>query len=257
MGYRYAPYTRITNKGLFYLPSRSAHLCAMRSRARNQPLISRQVTHNNATIIKPKEPKPFNFEIKSGIREINHTTGNSFKPNASQPSLELNRFSSNTSGIIAIPSKNHVGHEVLHFSPPIDLKKSAESIGTDLWRCAKEYYGLTGTTILIGAGGIPIKKSLPGHPVIGNSSKYTNILSDIGIKFFPRPLLPHGPMANFAKKTFGTVRVFGVLVRACGVGTIAMGVIDAALIGKCAYDAKHGNQISTNPLERRGNRNSN
>ncbi|WP_157379535.1 hypothetical protein [Burkholderia ubonensis] len=184
---------------------------------------------------------PLNFEVRSGINEINHAASNNFKPNASQLSLEINRFSSNTSGIIATPSKNHAGYELLYLSPPIDLKKSIAPIETDLWMCAKEYYGLTGTTILAGAGGIPIKKSLLGHPVIGNSSKYTNILSDVGIKFFPRLLLPHGPMANFAKKTFGTVRVFGILGRASGVGAVAMGVIDAALIGKCAYDARHGN----------------
>ncbi|MCA8103288.1 hypothetical protein SB394_24845 [Burkholderia sp. BCCIQ04A] len=194
-----------------------------------------------------------NFEIISATKEINRSTNSNFTPNTSQLSLELNRFPTNTSGIIAAPSKNKLGYELLYSSTPLDPGKSTESVGADLWKCAKEYYGLTGTTLLVAAGGIPIKKSILGHPVIGNSSKYTNIVSDIGVRFFPRLLLPHGPIANFAKKAFGTVRVFGVLGRASGAGAIAMAVIDAALIGKCAYDARHGNQISNTPLETRNN----
>ncbi|WP_159069022.1 hypothetical protein [Burkholderia metallica] len=193
------------------------------------------------------------FEILSAANEINRTIDDHFKPNTSQLSLEINRFTTNTSGIIATPSKNNLGYELIYFSAPIDPEESIESTGADLWKCAKEYYGLTGTTILIGAGGIPIKKSLLKHPVIGDSSKYTNIFSDIGVRFFPRLLLPRGPIANFSKKTFGTVRVFGILGRASGPGAIAMAVIDAALIGKCAYDARHGNQTSSTPFERRDN----
>ncbi|MGU3776054.1 hypothetical protein [Burkholderia metallica] len=77
------------------------------------------------------------FEILSAANEINRTIDDHFKPNTSQLSLELNRFTTNTSGIIATPSKNNLGYELIYFSAPIDPEESIESTGADLWKCAK------------------------------------------------------------------------------------------------------------------------
>jgi hypothetical protein len=179
--------------------------------------------------------------VTEGINEINRTSGTrAFRPDQSRLLLDLGGLSSNASGIIAIPSKRPGGYDALTFSPLSSFSDSIAEIGTDLWECAKEHYGLTGSMMLAGAGGMPVKKAFFGQRVILGSSQYTNIISNLGVKFFPRLLLPQGTAAaRIAKKTLGTVRVFGVIGRVSGYGAVALGVIDAVVIGKCAYDARH------------------
>ncbi|MBR8320539.1 MULTISPECIES: hypothetical protein [Burkholderia cepacia complex] len=179
--------------------------------------------------------------VRAGISEINHDKVDGFRPDRSRLLLDLNRRSSNTGATIVAPSENSVGYEVLSFSPSSDLLEPEDSIVVDLWECAKEHYGLTGAAMLTGAAGMPIHKRLLGHMVHPQASKYTNIVSSVGLKFFPRLILPSGTAAaRLARKTLGTVRVFGVIGRASGYGAIALGIIDAVVIGKCAYDARYG-----------------
>jgi hypothetical protein len=156
--------------------------------------------------------------------------------------FDLERLSSNAalSGIIVVPAKTPVGYEVVTYTPPDGFEESVSSIGEDLWECTTEHYGLHGVVALLGRGGLPIKKKSLGHQVSLGAGEYTNRISSYGVKHYPRLLLPN-PMGRFAKKIFGTARVFGVIGRASGVGAIALGVIDAAIIGKCLYDARHGN----------------
>jgi hypothetical protein len=179
--------------------------------------------------------------VMDGVKEINRASGNGFRPDRSRLVLDLSRASSDTSGVIAVPSKNSIGYEVLRLSAPSHWSRLIDGIGLDLWECAKRHYGLTGAVLLVGAGGVPVHKSFLGHQIHPGASKYTNIISDMGLKFFPRFVLPSGTAAaRIAKKTVGTIRVFGIIGRTFGYGAIALGMIDAVVIGKCAYDARHG-----------------
>jgi hypothetical protein len=134
--------------------------------------------------------------MKSGIEEINRDNRRDFfKPNETQLLFDLERLSSNAalSGIIVVPAKTPVGYEVVTYTPPDGFEESVSSIGEDLWECAKEHYGLTGVVALLGAGGVPIKKVALGHPVLWNSSEYTNLISDLGAKYFRGKRLIPGP----------------------------------------------------------------
>ncbi|WP_159069232.1 hypothetical protein [Burkholderia metallica] len=180
--------------------------------------------------------------VAAGVNEINRDEINGFRPDRSRLLMDLNRPPSNAGTVIIAPADNPAGYEVLSFSPSFELSESEVSVGVDLWECAKEHYGLTGSAALAGVAGMPLHKKLLGHMVHPRASKYTNIVSSVGLKFFPRLVLPSGSMAaRLAKKTLGTVRVFGVIGRASGYGAVALGVIDAVVIGKCAYDARYGN----------------
>ncbi|MDN7698346.1 hypothetical protein R0290_03450 [Burkholderia semiarida] len=179
--------------------------------------------------------------VIQGIDEINRERINGFRPDLSRLFVDLSRHPGNVGAIVVAPAENHAGYEVLSFSPSSELPEPEASLGVDLWECAKDHYGLTGSAVLTGVAGMPIHKKLLGHMVHPRASKYTNIVSSVGLKFFPRLVLPSGSMAaRLARKTLGTIRVFGVVGRASGYGAIALGVIDAVVIGKCAYDARYG-----------------
>ena len=80
------------------------------------------------------------------------------------------------------------------------------------------------------------KKIKLGHKVAPGSSKYTNLSSHIGWKFFPRATLRSGSMsANAAKSTFGTIRVFGIIGRALPFAAVGLAVFDVISIGQCVY----------------------
>ncbi len=77
--------------------------------------------------------------------------------------------------------------------------------------------------------------------VYPGSSKYTNLASHFGLKFFPMTKLPHGSIAaRVAKSTFGTIRVFGIVGRALPFVAVGLAVFDAVSIGMCAYEARNG-----------------
>ncbi|WP_122436116.1 hypothetical protein [Pseudomonas viridiflava] len=109
-----------------------------------------------------------------------------------------------------------------------------------LWNCTKEHYGLTATTAIVSAAGIPISKTAVGAWVHTGSSKTTNIASLIGMRFFPRTLIRQPTIARMAKATFGTVRVFGVIGRGIPFVAAGLAVFDLVSIGLCAYEAKNG-----------------
>jgi RHS repeat-associated protein len=73
-------------------------------------------------------------------------------------------------------------------------------------------------------GALPIPKQLAGIPVIGDSSKFTNLVSLIPHKLGVRMNMP---------RTLGSSRVFGVLGRANVVVGTALLAWDAASIGLC------------------------
>ncbi|WP_394754190.1 hypothetical protein, partial [Crenothrix sp.] len=80
-----------------------------------------------------------------------------------------------------------------------------------------------------------------GRPHALGSSKYTNLISHYGLKFFPMARLPHGSAAaRVAKGTFGTIRVFGIVGRALPFVAVGLAVYDAISIGMCAYEERNG-----------------
>lgn len=83
---------------------------------------------------------------------------------------------------------------------------------------------------------IPIEKIKLGHRVHPGASKYTNITSHVGLRFFPRTNLKVGTaLANVAKRVFGTTRVFGIVGRAIPFLAVGIAVFDAISIGQCVY----------------------
>ena len=108
----------------------------------------------------------------------------------------------------------------------------------DLWTCAKKHYGLTAATVITGIeGGFPLRKVHLGYKVTPGSSKYTNLVSHYGHKFFPMATLPHGSAAaRVAKSTFGTIRVFGIIGRVLPFVAVGLAIYDAISIGICAYE---------------------
>ena len=79
-----------------------------------------------------------------------------------------------------------------------------------------------------------------GWTVNGDASKYTNLISAIGTKFFPMAKLPAGSaIAKFSVRNYNTVRVFGFIGRGVAPwASVGLAIIDGAIIGKCAYVAR-------------------
>lgn len=184
---------------------------------------------------------PLSHAIYIGINELNNR-GVHFKPSISSLITDFNT-SSGSSGIIALApestqSENHQGYDLVRLSPP-DVPHLDITVG-DIWKCAKEHYGLTAAAAVTGAGGVPISKLRLGYPVVQKSSKYTNLVSHWGLKFFPMATLPHGSAAaRVAKNTFGTIRVFGIVGRALPFVAVGLAVFDAVSIGMCAYEQRN------------------
>lgn len=142
---------------------------------------------------------------------------------------------------IILPANNSKGYEIVqHHTPPIEIRDNSVTV-EDLWDCTKQHYGLTIATGFSSVGAIPIKKSMLGHYVHPGSSKYTNIVSHMGTKFFPRAKLKHGSTsARIAKSAFGTVRIFGIVGRALPFAAVGLAVFDIISIGQCVYQKKAG-----------------
>ncbi len=177
---------------------------------------------------------PLSFAVQFGIKKINRH-GTAFKPSMGRFIADLG-MSPGTSGVIALPPERerHQGYDLVKLSAP-DVP-SLEITVDDLWVCAKEHYGLTAATIAAGVGGVPIKKMHLGHRIQPGSSKYTNLVSHYGLKFFPMTTLSRGSTAaRVAKSTFGTIRVFGIVGRAMPFVAVGLAVYDAISIGMCAY----------------------
>lgn len=183
---------------------------------------------------------PLPLAVQLGIDSIN-AHGGDFNP--PQTNLVADFYlSSGLGGIVAISTerqKSSARRDYELVKLPV-LPTQAEGVSVaDLWECAKEHYGLTTATMLTGAGGIPIKKLYLGYPVVMGSSKYTNLVSHFGLKFFPMATLPRGSsVANMAKSAFGTIRVFGVVGRAMPFVAIGLAIFDAVSIGMCAYEER-------------------
>jgi hypothetical protein len=185
---------------------------------------------------------PLSHAIHLGLHEINRG-GTYFNPDIASLYADLS-YATGSGGVIAITPENlqsgdRPGYDLAELSPP-DVSNIDATIH-DIWECAKEHYGLTAVTLLTGAGGIPVSKLHLGHKVYPGSSKYTNLVSHFGLKFFPMTTLPHDSMAaKIAKKAFGTIRVFGIVGRALPFAAAGLAVIDAISIGACAYEARRG-----------------
>ena len=157
-----------------------------------------------------------------------------------QLAAELDRAKHHGASII-LPAETKTGYEIVHHrSPPIEIVDKSITVA-DLWDCTKQHYGLTVATGFSAAGAIPIKKSMLGHYVHPGSSQYTNIVSHMGTKFFPRARLKNGSTsARIAKSTFGTIRIFGIVGRALPFAAVGLAVFDIISIGQCMYQKKAG-----------------
>ena len=112
----------------------------------------------------------------------------------------------------------------------IDPSGLSASFGDCLLKCAANHYGLgdLATRGAVATLSIPISKKALGIPVIGPSSKTTNILSYLGLKIAPNF---RGPI-----RILGTNRIFGIAGRAVPYLGMAIATYDAASIGICTYD---------------------
>jgi len=172
-----------------------------------------------------------------GMRELN---GQRLLPN---PQL-VNDFnlSSNYSGAIALPLANgriNNGYQLIKFTTP--ETSAPNTTFENLWECTKERYDLTALTGIAAVGSIPVDKVKLGHPVVLGAGDKTNLISHYGLKFFPRARLPgQSPVAQLAKATFGTIRIFGIIGRAMPFTAVGLAIFDVVSIGMCAYEARHG-----------------
>ncbi len=172
--------------------------------------------------------------IYSGLMDL-RICGTRFNPNIGALMERLHR-TTHDGGTIILPSSNNNGFEIVKYSASdIDIKDDSVTVDK-LWECTKEHYGLTAVTGLFATASIPIKKIKLGHIVYPGASKYTNLSSHIGLKFFPRTNLQPGSVsANTAKRVFGTTRVFGIIGRALPFLAVGLAVFDAISIGQCVY----------------------
>lgn len=180
----------------------------------------------------------YNEAVEYGLHEMNKgkSKNERFEP-SNKSRLILDIGSDNGSaGVIIIPVKGKKGEYEVMTLHSNNLPPDDGLTFEDVWSCTAEHYGLTGATFAVSAAGFPLEKSLFGQKrVLGAGSK-TNLISFVGHKFYPRLYLPKGVITKTANKLFKTARVFGVIGRASPYGAVAMGVIDAGLIGKCVYD---------------------
>ncbi len=182
-----------------------------------------------------KESTNIHSAIYTGIRELK-MCGTDFNPDINQLALELT-ISKHYAGTLILPSDNDKGFEIIKYALPIANAKDDGVTVNDFWECTKEHYGLTAVTSLFSTTAIPIKKINLGYKVAFGSSKYTNITSHVGLKFFPRTNLKSGTMAaNVAKKAFSTTRLFGIVGRAIPFAAVGLAVFDVISIGQCVYE---------------------
>ena len=178
--------------------------------------------------------------VQLGIKKINRR-GIAFVPNMGRLLADFN-MSPGTSGVIALAPEraNHKGYDLVRLSKPDDVP-SLDITVDDLWVCVQEHYGLTAAAVAAGVGGIPVSKIRLGYEVHPGSSKYTNLTSHYGHKFFPMATLPHrSTAARVAKSTLGTIRVFGIVGRVLPFVAMGLAVYDAISIGICAYEERNG-----------------
>lgn len=177
--------------------------------------------------------------VQFGLNRINQR-GAVFNPNVASLLMDF-RPSPDLSGVAAfLPDEGRTlkGYDLVKWSAP--ETPSLEVTANDLWACAKEHYGLAAAAAIVGVGGIPISKLRLGYRVYSNSSKYTNLVSHFGVKFFPLATLPHGSTAaRVAKSTFGTIRIFGIIGRAIPFVAVGLAVYDVISIGICAYEERN------------------
>ncbi|MBT0960320.1 hypothetical protein [Denitromonas iodatirespirans] len=179
--------------------------------------------------------------IHLGVTELNNR-GVRFQPNTSSLFVDFS-MASGSGGVLALlpeaaQTGARKGYDLVRLSPPA-VPQHDITVG-DIWGCAKEHYGLTAATAVAGAGGIPISKLRLGHKVYPGASRYTNLVSHFGLKFFPMTTLPHGSVAaRVAKSAFGTIRVFGIVGRALPFAAVGLAVFDAISIGMCVYEARN------------------
>jgi len=172
--------------------------------------------------------------IHTGVMNLKFC-GATFNPNVEALAGEFLHLKHHR-GTIILPSNNNNGFETVKYSSSGVVIKDSGVTVDDLWECTKEHYGLTAATGVIGAASIPIEKIKLGYPVSLGSSKYTNLLNHIGYKFFPKAKLRSGSASALAaKKTFGTIRVFGVIGRALPFAAVGLAVFDIISIGQCVY----------------------
>lgn len=142
----------------------------------------------------------------------------------------------NYSGAIAF-LEDGGNYELVKYSAPND--QAPDLTFDQLWDCVKKNYGLTAFSAMTGIGGIPINKLKLGHFVLQGSSKYTNLVSHFGTKFFPMARIPSS-MTMVAKSLFGTTRIFGILGRSIPYVAIGFAVYDIVSIGLCALKDQNG-----------------
>jgi hypothetical protein len=180
------------------------------------------------------------FAIQMGLQKMKHS-GTPFNPSIARLVTDFSHFDG--SGVIALPPEKNLkdprGYDLIKYAKP-EVPELEITID-DIWECAKDHYGLTAAATASGLAGIPIPKKFFGYKVHGNASKYTTYPSHIGRKFFPLARLQNGSTAaRVAKKTFGTLRIFGLIGRAAPFVALGLAVFDVISIGMCAYEAKHG-----------------
>lgn len=186
---------------------------------------------------------PLSFAAHLGINKINRR-GTAFKPNMAWLLTDLMMSPDTRGGVIALPAEDgfnshHKGYDLITLSTP--EVPSLDITVDGIWSCAKEHYGLTAAAVAAGVGSIPISKIRLGYPVLWGSSKYVNLTSHLGHKFFPMATLPHrSTAARVAKSTFGTIRVFGIVGRTLPFAAVGLAVYDAISIGMCAYEERNG-----------------
>lgn len=182
---------------------------------------------------------PLSLAVQLSLNRINQRR-TVFNPNMASLLMDF-QASAGLSGVAALPTedgRSAKGYDLVKWSaaktPPPDVTLD------DLWVCAKEYYGLTALTAVAGVGGVPISKLRLGYNVAPGASKYTNLTSHYGHKFFPMATLPHGSAAaRTAKSTFGTIRVFGIVGRALPFVAAGLAIFDVISIGMCAYEERN------------------
>lgn len=182
---------------------------------------------------------PLAHAVPLGLNKINQR-GPIFKPNMASLLMDF-QASPGLSGVVALPPENgqsRNGYDLVKLSaPPVP---SLDVTLDDLWVCTEEHFGLTATTAALGVGGIPINKLRLGYPIHPKSSKYTNLVSHFGTKFFPMAKLPPGsPSARVAKNAFGTIRVFGIIGRTIPFVAAGLAIYDVISIGMCAYEERN------------------
>jgi RHS repeat-associated protein len=115
------------------------------------------------------------------------------------------------------------------FSNPLNFIDSTglnPSFGSCFEECLLQHLGLTSAVAISGVGATPLYKPWLNLPVVGpGASRFTNVLSYIGLKLFPG--------ATVGRQILGSARLFGILGRAnIATGSVLL-TIDLLQIGLC------------------------